>query len=68
MLDLIGKGLTERSIEYLQLVGDLSIERRTRMVQQYQESNIQVFLISMLAGGVGLNLTKADTVIVYDPW
>jgi SNF2 family DNA or RNA helicase len=38
------------------------------LVDQFQEGNTPIFLISLKAGGTGLNLTKADTVIHYDPW
>ncbi|MBX9570316.1 MAG: DEAD/DEAH box helicase [Candidatus Obscuribacterales bacterium] len=68
MLDLISDELTHRSTPFLKLVGDVQIDDRTRMVREFQESNVQVFLISLHAGGYGLNLTEADTVIIYDPW
>lgn len=68
MLKLISDELTLRTVPFLKLIGDLPIDERTRMVQQFQESDVQIFLISLLAGGYGLNLTKADTVVIYDPW
>ncbi|MGV8657499.1 helicase-related protein, partial [Pseudomonas aeruginosa] len=42
--------------------------RRRAPVQRFQSGKVPVFLISLKAGGVGLNLTAADTVIHYDPW
>lgn len=66
MLALIEQELKKRSIRYSLLTGDTR-DRRTP-VQQFQEGDSQVFLISLKAGGVGLNLTAADTVIHYDPW
>ncbi|MFP3589791.1 C-terminal helicase domain-containing protein, partial [Paraburkholderia sp. SIMBA_055] len=55
-----------RKIRYSLLTGDTR-DRRTP-VQQFQQGNSEVFLISLKAGGVGLNLTAADTVIHFDPW
>ena len=66
MLALIEQELKKRSISYSLLTGDTR-DRRTP-VQQFQAGDSQVFLISLKAGGVGLNLTAADTVIHYDPW
>lgn len=68
MLELIGEELKQHSIPYLKLIGDIPLDDRTRIVQEFQETEVQVFLISLLAGGHGLNLTQADTVIIYDPW
>lgn len=66
MLALIEQELQKRNIRYSLLTGDTR-DRRTP-VQQFQEGHSEVFLISLKAGGVGLNLTAADTVIHYDPW
>ena len=66
MLALIEKRLWDEKIEYVMLTGDTR-DRRTP-VKQFQTGKIPVFLISLKAGGVGLNLTAADTVIHYDPW
>jgi len=66
MLELIASELQARSYAYLSLTG--SSENRGALVEQFQSGQIPVFLISLKAGGVGLNLTAADTVIHYDPW
>ncbi|ELF6205385.1 DEAD/DEAH box helicase [Pseudomonas putida] len=66
MLALIQQELEKRSIRYSLLTGDTR-DRRTP-VQQFQQGDSEVFLISLKAGGVGLNLTAADTVIHFDPW
>ena len=66
MLDLIGKGLEERDTPYLMLTGQS--RDRQKLVDRFEEGERDVFLISLKAGGVGLNLTSADTVIHYDPW
>lgn len=66
MLDLIEIELIERGISYVKLTGQT--KDRTTPINQFQEGNTPVMLISLKAGGVGLNLTAADTVIHYDPW
>jgi superfamily II DNA or RNA helicase len=66
MLALIELELTERALPYLLLTGDTR-DRKTP-VQRFQAGDVPIFLISLKAGGVGLNLTAADTVIHYDPW
>jgi SNF2 family DNA or RNA helicase len=66
MLDLIGDELNKNNISYVELRGDTA--DRATPVNQFQEGVVPVFLISLKAGGVGLNLTAADTVIHYDPW
>ena len=66
MLALIEQELEKRKIRYSLLTGDTR-DRRTP-VQQFQQGDSEVFLISLKAGGVGLNLTAADTVIHFDPW
>jgi SNF2 family DNA or RNA helicase len=66
MLDIIATELEGMSIPYLMLTG--KSKHRGKLVEQFQKSNVPVFLISLKAGGVGLNLTAADTVIHYDPW
>lgn len=68
MLRFIAEKLTEVSIPYVELTGQHTADARTRSVQKFQETDVQIFLISLRAGGVGLNLTKADTVFIYDPW
>jgi len=66
MLDIIAIELEQMSLSFLMLTG--KSKHRGELVEQFQKSNIPIFLISLKAGGVGLNLTAADTVIHYDPW
>jgi SNF2 family DNA or RNA helicase len=66
MLALIGDALRARAIDYALLTGDTA--DRDAPVAAFQRGETSVFLISLKAGGVGLNLTAADTVIHYDPW
>jgi superfamily II DNA or RNA helicase len=67
MLDLIAPALDEAGISWCRLDG--STKDRAAVVERFQsDSSISVFLISLKAGGVGLNLTGADTVIHFDPW
>ncbi|OCT25974.1 helicase [Pseudomonas putida] len=66
MLALIEQELEKRDIRYSLLTGDTRDRRAP--VQQFQNGDSEVFLISLKAGGTGLNLTAADTVIHYDPW
>ena len=66
MLDLIQAELKTKNIAFVRLDGDTS-DRETP-IKRFQKCEVPVFLISLKAGGVGLNLTAADTVIHYDPW
>ncbi len=66
MLDLIKPELDGAAIQYVELTGS-TVDRATP-VRRFQEGEVPVFLISLKAGGRGLNLTAADTVIHYDPW
>ncbi|MCI8273332.1 MAG: DEAD/DEAH box helicase [Clostridia bacterium] len=69
MFEIIEKELKEKDISYFKLTGSTKVEDRIRMVDEFNENkNIKVFLISLKAGGTGLNLTGADMVIHYDPW
>ena len=68
MLALLEEDLKKEGISYLKLTGSTSKEQRIRMVREFNEGSIPVFLISLKAGGTGLNLTGADVVIHYDPW
>ncbi len=68
MLALIADALTKRRIKYLMLTGDTPSGSRAELVRSFQDGKVPVFLISLKAGGVGLNLTAADAVIHYDPW
>jgi superfamily II DNA or RNA helicase len=66
MLDLVKAALAETDIEFVELRGDTT--DRARPVAHFQRGKVPLFLISLKAGGTGLNLTAADTVIHYDPW
>ena len=68
MLELIAQALEEEGISMFRLTGDTDKEERMRLVEQFNAGGAQVFLISLKAGGTGLNLTGADVVIHYDPW
>lgn len=68
MLDLLEAALHAEGLETLMLTGTTGKEERMRLVEQFNSGNIPVFLISLKAGGTGLNLTGADVVIHYDPW
>jgi superfamily II DNA or RNA helicase len=66
MLALISEGLLERGVRHLTLTGQTT-DRQAR-VDAFEQGKADVFLISLKAGGTGLNLVSADTVIHYDPW
>lgn len=68
MLALIGRELVQREQAYFYLDGQTSSEERVQLCQRFNEGERDVFLISLKAGGTGLNLTGADTVILYDLW
>ena len=66
MLALIEKEMVKRNIDYVKLTGQT--RDRETPIESFQNGEVPLFLISLKAGGVGLNLTAADTVIHYDPW
>lgn len=69
MFDLIEKEFKKEKIRYFKLTGQTKVSQRIELVDQFNEDpDIKVFLISLKAGGTGLNLTGADMVIHYDPW
>lgn len=69
MFDIIAKELEKRGITYQALTGKTKVDTRVEMVDEFNASHdTKVFLISLKAGGTGLNLTGADMVIHYDPW
>ena len=68
MLELLEKDLNSRKISYYKITGSTPKEKRITMVHEFNEGDTPVFLISLKAGGTGLNLVGADTVIHYDPW
>jgi hypothetical protein len=66
MIKLIAAALTTARISFVTLTGE-TVDRKTP-ISRFQAGEVPVFLISLKAGGVGLNLTAADTVVHYDPW
>lgn len=66
MLSLIEEGFKKSQINYVKLTGQT--QKRAQVVESFQKGKVPIFLISLKAGGTGLNLTAADTVIHYDPW
>lgn len=68
MLALLEQDLKEEGISYYLLTGSTPKEKRIQMVHAFNEGAVPIFLISLKAGGTGLNLTGADVVIHYDPW
>ena len=69
MLDLVRKRLDADNIKYVYLDGSTPATERQNIVTQFQEDeSIQIFLMSLKAGGVGLTLTAADYVYIVDPW
>lgn len=69
VLDIVGENLREEGIEFFHLDGKTKPKERIRMVSDFNNSEaIKVFLISLKAGGTGLNLTSANLVIHFDPW
>ena len=67
-LALIREALDAQQIPYLYLDGSTSAHERNRLVKQFQTTDVPLFLISLKAGGLGLNLTAADYVVHLDPW
>ncbi len=67
-LALIRRELDARGVEHLYLDGSMSSSERIRLVDAFQKGSMPLFLISLKAGGTGLNLTAADYVIHLDPW
>jgi len=66
MIALIEDKLKAQKIGYSKLTGQT--RNRDEAIDQFKSGAVDVFLISLKAGGVGLNLTEADTIIIYDPW
>lgn len=68
-LNIVAEWLKSQNFGHVTLTGDTKIEERAKMVNEFQSNaETQVFLISIKAGGTGLNLTKADYVFILDPW
>lgn len=68
MLSIIKDMLDKNNIEFKYLDGSTNIKERGKLVKEFNEGKGDIFLISLKAGGTGLNLTGADTVIHFDPW
>ncbi len=68
MLSIIEEKLINRGIDYYKITGSTPKEERLRRVKAFNSDDVPLFLISLKAGGTGLNLTGADIVIHYDPW
>lgn len=68
VLDLAEYRLKKYGISYLRLDGSLSATKSQRRIREFQAGDTDAFLISLKAGGTGLNLTAADYVILLDPW
>ena len=66
MLSLIEAELKQRGLPWVKLTGQS--QKRDALIEQFTSGRVPLFLISLKAGGVGLNLPQADTVIHYDPW
>ncbi|WP_367605888.1 SNF2-related protein [Legionella sp. W05-934-2] len=66
MLSIIENRCQQLKLPYLKLTGQT--QNRHKLVESFQQGDVPLFLISLKAGGTGLNLTAADTVIHYDPW
>jgi len=66
MLKLIEDHLNKENITFAKITGQT--QKRQRQIDHFQDGDAKIFLISLKAGGTGLNLTAADTVIHYDPW
>lgn len=66
MLDLIRAELDQAGLGYVELTG--ATQDRETPIRRFQDGEAPIFMVSLKAGGVGLNLTAADTVIHYDPW
>lgn len=65
---LVKQALDEKGEEYLYLDGSIAMKQREKLVQEFQQGDCPFFLISLKAGGLGLNLTGANYIIHLDPW
>ncbi|AXI08871.1 helicase SNF [Oceanobacillus zhaokaii] len=68
MLDIIGRALVNQALPYFYLDGQTPSKERVELCDKFNNGERDLFLISLKAGGTGLNLTGADTVILYDLW
>jgi SNF2 family DNA or RNA helicase len=67
-LDIIQDKIREQGWKFARIDGSQTIKKRTEMVEYFQEGEAQIFLISLKAGGFGLNLTAASYIFLMDPW
>jgi SNF2 family DNA or RNA helicase len=68
MLKIISKLLKRKRIKFSYLDGQIKVDKREKVIDDFTSGKTDIFLISLKAGGTGLNLTEADTVIHVDPW
>jgi len=68
MLDILKERLDQEQIAYYEITGATPKKKRIELVNAFNEGDVPLFLISLKAGGTGLNLTGADSVIHFDPW
>ena len=68
LMDLLAQELDKQKLPYYMLTGSTNKEKRREMVEAFQKDDTPIFLISLKAGGTGLNLTAAEAVIHIDPW
>lgn len=68
MLEKLEQDLTNAGIAYYKIIGETSKKKRMELVERFNSDDTPVFLVSLKAGGTGLNLTGADIVVHYDPW
>ena len=69
MLEIIEKHLVEEKLAHFKLTGQTPVEKRGELVQEFTDAaEPSVFLLSLKAAGTGLNLTRADYVVIFDPW
>ena len=68
MLDIIAGELSKQGLSYFQITGSVPVEERVRICERYNKGEGDVILVSLKAGGTGVDLIGADTVIHYDPW
>ena len=66
MIAILEEAIKKREISYTKLIG--STKKREEAINKFTKGDASIFFISLRAGGVGLNLVEADTVIHYDPW
>jgi len=67
-LDIIGPAMTQKGWSYSRLDGSCSLKKREKEIEKFKAGKNKVFLISLKAGGLGLNLTEATYVFLMDPW